>query len=107
MPISKSAKKSLRVALRKTAVNRHRKALVKEALKNVSADNAAKAVSMIDKAAKWGLFHPNKAARLKGQVAKNIGKPITAKGPKAEKPIKKTAAKKPATKKSATKKVKK
>ena len=46
MPISKSAKKSLRVSQHKTALNRHRKALIKEALKNVTAETASKAVSM-------------------------------------------------------------
>lgn len=108
MPISKSAKKSLRVSLRKTSVNRHRKAVIKDALKNVNAESAAVAVSMIDKGAKWGIFHPNKAARLKSQLAKKIGtmKPKASKAAtvksKAAAP-KKVAAKKPAAKKTTKK----
>ena len=72
MPISASAKKSLRVAQRKTSLNRHRKVLIKIALKNVTADNFAKAVSMIDKGVKWHLFHQNKAARMKSALAKTL-----------------------------------
>ncbi len=101
MPISKSAKKSLRVSLRKTAVNRHRKAVIKAAMKNVSTDTAAGAISMIDKGAKWGIFHPNKAARLKSQIAKRVGaiKPKATKGES----VKPKAAAKPAAKKTVTK----
>ena len=72
MPISKSAKKSLRVSQHKTALNRHRKALIKEALKNVTAETASKAVSMIDKGVKWNLFHQNKAARMKSALTKQL-----------------------------------
>ncbi|HSX41802.1 MAG TPA: 30S ribosomal protein S20 [Candidatus Saccharimonadales bacterium] len=111
MPISKSAKKSWRVSVRKTAVNRHRKAVIKEALKNVSADSAAGAISMIDKGAKWGIFHPNKAARLKGQIAKKVGtiKPKTTKGESVKakattKPVRQAQGGKAAPKKVAAKK---
>lgn len=72
MPISKSAKKSLRVAQHKTSINRYRKALIKAALKNVTADTASKAVSMIDKGVKWNLFHQNKAARMKSALMKGL-----------------------------------
>jgi ribosomal protein S20 len=105
MPISKSAKKALRVATRKTSLNRYRKALVKDAVKNMTAETAAKAISMIDKGAKWGLYHPNKASRMKAAIAKKAGGPIKsakkAEAPKAAaKPAAKTA---PKTKKTATK----
>ena len=77
MPISKSAKKSLRVNRRQTSLNRYRKALVKDALKNVDEQTVNKAVSMIDKAAKWNLIHQNKAARLKSQLGKKFDtKPV-------------------------------
>lgn len=72
MPISKSAKKSLRVNRRKTTLNRYRKALVKDAIKNVDEKSVNTAVSMIDKAAKWNLIHKNKAARLKSHLAKKF-----------------------------------
>lgn len=86
MPISKSAKKALRVQERKTAINRYRKARVKEALRGATAENTAEAVSLIDKAAKWGIIHVNKAARLKSRLAKKFTE-------SAEQP---TAKKKPA-----------
>ena len=77
MPISKSAKKSLRVNRRQTSLNRYRKALVKDALKNVDEQTVNKAVSMIDKAAKWRLIHQNKADRLKSQLGKKFStKPV-------------------------------
>ena len=108
MPISKSAKKALRVNRRQTSLNRYRKALVKDATKDVNEKNVNKAVSMIDKAAKWGLIHPNKAARLKSQLNKKFDtkpekKETATKTAKTKATAKKAPAKKPATKK-ATKK---
>lgn len=98
MPISKSAKKSLRVAQHKTSLNRYRKALIKVALKNVTIENTAKAVSMIDKGVKWNLFHQNKAARMKSALMKQLpdGSKIAPRS--AEKPVKAAVAKKAATK---------
>jgi len=98
MPISKSAKKALRVSLKKTSQNRHRKALIKEALKSVDEKNVNKAVSMIDKGVKWGIFHQNKAARMKSRLNKEFktlpdktDKPTAKKAtPKAKKPAAKT-----------------
>jgi len=72
MPISVSAKKSLRVNRRQTAINKRRKAFVKAALKSASEKTVTEAISAIDKAAKWNLFHPNKAARLKSRLAKQF-----------------------------------
>lgn len=92
MPISKSAKKSLRVSQTKTSRNRYRKSLLKDALKK--ADHSS--VSLIDKAAKWGIIHANKAARLKSQLSKKIGAT-----PIAEKAAKPKAAKKTTSKKAA------
>lgn len=98
MPISKSAKKSLRVSRRKTSVNRYRKALIKEALKSVDEKNINKAFSMVDKAAKWGIYHPNKAARVKSKLSKQLG------SSPAEKPAKTATKAKPAAKKATAKK---
>jgi len=103
MPISKSAKKSLRVSQHKASLNRYRKALIKDALKNVTAETAAKAISMIDKGAKWGLFHPNKAARMKSTLSKKIGAPIAASKPEVAKAAKSAAKPKATVKKTATK----
>lgn len=98
MPISKSAKKSLRVAQHKTSLNRYRKALIKVALKNVTIENTAKAVSMIDKGVKWNLFHQNKAARMKSALMKGLPAgakiaPKTTEATKTEKKVKTQKAK--------------
>ena len=103
MPISKSAKKAQRSAEAKASLNRYRKALIKDALKGVNKDTVSKAVSMIDKGAKWGLFHPNKAARMKSNLSKlglepskstkKADKPATAKKADPKKPAKKAAPK--------------
>ncbi|MBI4948072.1 30S ribosomal protein S20 [Candidatus Berkelbacteria bacterium] len=102
MPISKSAKKALRGSEKKAARNRYRKALLKEALKK----NDNSTISLIDKAAKWGIIHKNKAARLKSKLSAVIvtapkTKSVTAKPKKA---APKTATSK--TKKSTSKKTK-
>lgn len=100
MPITKSAKKALRVAKHKTSINRHRKEVLKAAVKNAEGEGFDTAVSLIDKAAKWGIIHPNKAARLKSRLAKNQG----AEKPKAAKAAPKKATKTPAKTKKTTKK---
>lgn len=109
MPISKSAKKALRVATKKTEVNRRRKVALKNSLKGVTSTTIAKAFSMIDKAAKWGIIEPNKASRMKSGLAKEIGstpavtdKPAAkaAAPEKATVKPKATPAKKPVTKKT-------
>ncbi len=108
MPISKSAKKALRVAQKKTEINRRRKVALKSALKGVSTASISKAFSMIDKAAKWGIIEPNKASRMKSRISKEVGstppadKPAAAKKPAAKlktAPKAKPVAKKPAPKK--------
>jgi len=110
MPISKSAKKALRTSIKKTSQNRYRKALIKEALKSVDEKNVNKAVSMIDKGVKWGIFHLNKASRLKSRLNKQFpstpskaekAAPTAKPAKKAAKTAtkKKTAPKKPTTKK--------
>jgi small subunit ribosomal protein S20 len=85
MPITKSAKKSLRVSRTKQAVNKINTANLEIAIRKADAKSVNHAMSLIDKAAKTGLIHDNKAARLKSQLAKKLGTP------KAQKPeVKKT-----------------
>jgi small subunit ribosomal protein S20 len=117
MPIIKSAKKRVRVARKATVRNVKTKRSLKSALKSFHASLTgskgaaahAKAQSALDKAAKKGVMHKNKAARKKRQLAKaakaagvkhTTAKKTTAKkaAPKKAAP-KKTAAKKPAAKK--------
>ena len=110
MPISKSAKKSLRVSQHKTALNRYRKALIKEALKNVTPNTASKAISMIDKGVKWNLFHQNKAARMKSALSKQLPEGSKSGAKSTEKPVKALVAKRATakpTKKAAKPAVKK
>lgn len=108
MPISASAKKSLRVALRKTAINRRRKRLIKEAIKKNTVEKLSQTISLIDKGAKWGIFHKNKAAHLKSRLMKASSATPTAKPEKAEKPKKavtKATTKPKAASKTSAKKV--
>lgn len=122
MPIIKSAKKRVRVAAKATARNSKTKRALKSALKlfgrKASAGNHSSAQSAIDKAAKKGLVHKNKAARMKKQLAakgkaagvkaektvKAAAKPAVKKVTAAKKTVAKAPAKKPAAKKPAAKK---
>ena len=122
MPIIKSAKKRVKTANKAATRNSKTKRTLKTALKSFHAavtgkskdagSKHSKAQSAIDKTAKKGLLHKNKAARLKKQAsakAKAAGvKPTarvraTAPAKKAAAP-KKTVAKKAVAKKPAAKK---
>ncbi len=122
MPIIKSAKKRVKTANKAATRNSKTKRTLKTALKSFHAavtgkskdagSKHSKAQSAIDKTAKKGLLHKNKAARLKKQAsakAKAAGvKPTarvraTAPAKKAAAP-KKTVAKKAVAKKLAAKK---
>jgi small subunit ribosomal protein S20 len=73
MPILANAKKALRASERKAEFNQQVKSRTKTALDKMrklpSAENLANAYQAVDKAAKRKVFHPNKAARLKSQLA--------------------------------------
>lgn len=111
MPIIKSAKKRVRTANKAAIRNSKTKRSLREALKSFGRSPSAKshstAQSHLDKAAKKGVIHKNKAARLKSQAAKKAKaagvKPVKA---AAKKPATatKAPAKKPATKKAPAKK---
>jgi small subunit ribosomal protein S20 len=109
MPITSSALKALRQAKKRTEHNRTVKSRAKSAMdaakKTPSTNTLAGAFSAIDRAVKNHIFHKNKAARLKSQLAKvlaNAGAEKSAVKP-ATKPAA-TAAKAPKTapKKSST-----
>lgn len=72
MPISQSARKSLRVAERRAAENRVTKVRVKHSIKKATPETLASAYSLLDKAAKNHVMHKNKAARLKSRLAKRL-----------------------------------
>ena len=111
MPIIQSAKKRVRTAkkagIRNSKTRRNLKGALKVFAKSPSAKSQNSAQSALDTAAKKGVIHKNKAARLKKRAAakaKAAGvKPSKATAKKAT-PAKKTTAKKPATKKAPAKK---
>lgn len=83
MPITKSAKKAIRVAAHKRVFNLRRSKVMKDSIKEVrqlaatgKATEAAallsKAYQAIDKAAKRGVIKPNAAARRKSRLAKSL-----------------------------------
>jgi small subunit ribosomal protein S20 len=74
MPVTKQAKKKLRKDIRREKANSKVKVNYKKTLKktkkNPSAKNLSQASKVIDKAAKKGIIHKNKAARLKSRLNK-------------------------------------
>jgi small subunit ribosomal protein S20 len=107
MPIIKSAKKRVRVAGKAAVRNSKTKRNLRDALKVFSKSPSSKSQSAVqshvDKAAKKGVIHKNKAARLKSKAAskaKAAGvKPAKATAKKTATTTKKTATKKPVAKK--------
>ena len=80
MPRIKSAKKRMRQASTRTAVNRAQRSELRTALKKVrtaSGDAAkqayAEAVTLLDRAGRKRIIHPNAAARQKSRLAKLTG----------------------------------
>ena len=130
MPIIKSAKKRVKVSNKAAIRNSKTKRSLKEAIKSftkiVASNDSKKSLkaldqvqSELDKAAKKGVIHKNKAARKKAQAARNAKKATggaakattTTKTKAATKPVvkakavaKKAPAKKPVAKKAPAKK---
>ena len=74
MPNIASAKKNMRKSRAATVRNRAQRSALRTALKKArntasSTDEVVNAVSLLDRAARKGLIHPNKAARHKRQLA--------------------------------------
>ena len=80
MPNVKSAEKRMRTNAVRAARNRHDRSRLRTALKKVrqaeSADAAAGALndacSLLDRAARKRLIHPNKAARTKSRLVAHV-----------------------------------
>ena len=75
MPNIKSAKKDMRKSRAAAVRNRAQRSALRTALKKARATDAPSetvtdAVSILDRAARKGLIHPNKAARHKSQLAR-------------------------------------
>jgi len=110
MPISLSAKKSLRKSLKNRKDNvsfkNKLKTTVKKFLAKPTGDNLKEVYSILDKAVKRNLFHKNKTDRLKSQYSKKVGQEVVKKVI-SKKSIAKKAAGKKAVKKSSKKVAKK
>lgn len=91
MPITKSAKKSLKVSKTRRKQNQKQEIALDKAVKNVNDKNVNQAISVIDKAAKTGIIAKNKAARLKSQIMKKFKARNTKSETNKIKPIPKTA----------------
>lgn len=74
MPITKSAKKALRVSARKQVVNIRSRSQMKTAVdsfrKTPTVESLSSAFSRIDRAVKRNLMHRNTAARRKSLLSK-------------------------------------
>jgi len=74
MPVTKTAKRALRVSNRKKIVNKNFQTRLELALrktkKKKDSKGVANAVSLLDRAVKKGLMHKNKAARIKSSLTK-------------------------------------
>lgn len=75
MPNIRSAKKDMRKSRAAAVRNRAQRSALRTALKKslvtaASADERTSAVALLDRAARKGLIHANKAARHKAQIAK-------------------------------------
>ena len=101
MPISLSAKKSLRKSLKNYKENVLFKNKVKLTIKNFlikpTDEGLKEAYSMVDKAVKTGLYHFNKGSRLKAKFVKQLK---SKEGVKAQVKSKKTTKKVNKTKSS-------
>ncbi len=76
MPVTRTATRALRRSKRKQIVNLKRKNVLRADLKKFRLSPSEKTLqsltSTIDKTAKWGLIHANKAAHMKSQVARRL-----------------------------------
>lgn len=74
MPVTKTAKRALRVSKRNTQLNEitmtSLEVAIRMAEKSKKPDDIKKAISLSDKAAKKNVIHKNKASRIKAQLAK-------------------------------------
>lgn len=75
MPNIRSAKKDMRKSRAAAIRNRAQRSALRTALKkslapSASPDERLSAVSLLDRAARKGLIHANKAARHKAQIAR-------------------------------------
>ncbi|HEX8923216.1 MAG TPA: 30S ribosomal protein S20 [Patescibacteria group bacterium] len=103
MPISRSAKKSLRKAQKNKRANVSIKEKIKTIIKGFLAKPTEEGLidvqSHLDKAVKHNIYHKNKVSRMKSALSKKVGAPVE------KKVVKKAAKKKVVKKKVAAKKM--
>jgi len=97
MPISLSAKKSLRKSLKNHKDNlsfkNKLKTTIKKFLAKPTGDGLKEVYSILDKAVKKNLFHKNKSARLKSNFSKKVGVDVVKKVISKKKAVKKVVKK--------------
>lgn len=121
MPVTKSAIKTLRQQKRRSIVNAGIRAKMRTIIKAVKTDLGVQGLSemysTVDRAAKRGVIHRNKAARIKSRITKRVASldqvvvsaPVKAKAKPTKKsvakpkPVAKRAPKKATPKKTAPK----
>ena len=73
MPVTKQAKKKLRkdkkIEAKNLKLKKEYKKLVKKTRSNPNKKNLSEANKMLDKAAKKGIIHKNRAARIKSRLS--------------------------------------
>lgn len=78
MPVTKTAKRALRGSAKKEFINKlittKLDAAIRQAKKTKTQAKITLVVSLADRAAKKGVIHKNKAARIKSQMAKLLPK---------------------------------
>ena len=83
MPQHKSAKKRVKTSRRSAMRNRRYVTAARRAIKEFRSDGGKspekmkKVTSLVDKAAARGVYHKNKASRIKSRLAKLIAKATT------------------------------
>ncbi len=89
MPVTKSAKKALRQGRQRAATNKlvrqRLKKVVAKTRKSKSVEDLTEIYRTLDRAAKKGIIHKNKAARLKSRLTKltqTAPRPVVKKGTK-------------------------
>lgn len=74
MPVTKTAKRALRISTKKESINKlilvKLDAAIRQAKKSKTLVKVSRVVSLADRAAKRRIIHKNKAARIKSQMTK-------------------------------------
>ena len=82
MPVIRSAKKKLKVDIKRESINKKVRSfvdfIVKIAQRKPTAKSVQEAFKVIDKAVKNNIMHKNKAARLKSKLSKLMSKKTSA-----------------------------